>query len=283
MVQWSDLGYLGFLRRYVGCISPEPAAWLSAQGRVPAHPVRDRGRLGGAPAGGSVDLSFPLDRLSFEEAHARSLARPAAARVARPPRSAPRPSTAAGLAPRPRQRGRGRARSQAASSLRCGCCARLRLPSRSSRRRLRRPSRRSRRRPPAKARSMVQAAGAVLSPGVYRVPADARVIDVIDAAGGLAPGADADRLALAAKVSDGERVYVPGSARRCRALPRVRPSRQGPSTSTPRQSATRRAPGCRTRDREGNRDLPREPRAVHFGRSAARGARHRAREARSAR
>jgi competence protein ComEA len=62
---------------------------------------------------------------------------------------------------------------------------------------------------PGEGALMVQAAGAVLSPGVYRVPADARVIDVIDAAGGLAPGADADRLALAAKVSDGERVYVP--------------------------------------------------------------------------
>lgn len=56
---------------------------------------------------------------------------------------------------------------------------------------------------------MVQAAGAVVSPGVYQLSADARVIDVIDAAGGLAPGADADRLALAAKVADGERVYVP--------------------------------------------------------------------------
>ncbi len=62
---------------------------------------------------------------------------------------------------------------------------------------------------PSEGALMVQAAGAVLSPGVYRVPADARVIDVIDAAGGLAPEADADRLALAAKVSDGERVYVP--------------------------------------------------------------------------
>ncbi len=56
---------------------------------------------------------------------------------------------------------------------------------------------------------MVQAAGAVIAPGVYRLPANARVIDLIDAAGGLAPAADADRLALAAKVSDGERVYVP--------------------------------------------------------------------------
>jgi competence protein ComEA len=56
---------------------------------------------------------------------------------------------------------------------------------------------------------VVQAAGAVVAPGVYRLPNDARVVDLIDAAGGLAPGADPNRLALAAKVSDGERVYVP--------------------------------------------------------------------------
>ena len=56
---------------------------------------------------------------------------------------------------------------------------------------------------------VVQAAGAVTSPGVYRVRGDARVVDVIDAAGGLAPGADPDRLELAAKVVDGERIYVP--------------------------------------------------------------------------
>jgi competence protein ComEA len=56
---------------------------------------------------------------------------------------------------------------------------------------------------------VVQAAGAVVAPGVYRLPNDARVIDLIDAAGGLAPGADPNRLALAAKVADGERVYVP--------------------------------------------------------------------------
>jgi competence protein ComEA len=56
---------------------------------------------------------------------------------------------------------------------------------------------------------LVQAAGAVVSPGVYRLSGDPRVVDVIDAAGGLAPGADPNRLSLAAKVGDGERVYVP--------------------------------------------------------------------------
>ena len=42
---------------------------------------------------------------------------------------------------------------------------------------------------------VAQAAGAVVAPGVYRLPNDARVIDLIDAAGGLAPGADPNRLA----------------------------------------------------------------------------------------
>jgi competence protein ComEA len=55
---------------------------------------------------------------------------------------------------------------------------------------------------------VVHAAGAVTRPGLYRVPAGARVADVIDAAGGLAPDADADRVNLAQPVGDGERIYV---------------------------------------------------------------------------
>jgi competence protein ComEA len=55
---------------------------------------------------------------------------------------------------------------------------------------------------------IVHAAGAVVRPGVYRLPAGARVADVIDAAGGLSPDADGDRVNLAAPVADGERVYV---------------------------------------------------------------------------
>src|SRR5690606_2645295 len=55
----------------------------------------------------------------------------------------------------------------------------------------------------------VHAAGAVVRPGVYRLPSTARVADVIEAAGGLSPDADADRLNLAATLQDGARVYVP--------------------------------------------------------------------------
>ena len=55
----------------------------------------------------------------------------------------------------------------------------------------------------------VHAAGQVAAPGVYSVPAGARVADLVIAAGGLLPEADVDRLNLAARVVDGTRVYIP--------------------------------------------------------------------------
>lgn len=56
---------------------------------------------------------------------------------------------------------------------------------------------------------VVQASGAVAHPGVYHLPGDARVDDLVRAAGGLTPDADADRVNLAGPVADGERVWVP--------------------------------------------------------------------------
>jgi len=56
---------------------------------------------------------------------------------------------------------------------------------------------------------VVQAAGAVTQPGVYRLPTGARVADVIAAAGGVTADADPAAVLLAALVADGERVYVP--------------------------------------------------------------------------
>jgi competence protein ComEA len=52
-------------------------------------------------------------------------------------------------------------------------------------------------------------AGAVLHPGVYRLQPDARVADAVDAAGGPTAEADVDAVNLAAKVADGERIYLP--------------------------------------------------------------------------
>ncbi|MEY2407184.1 MAG: competence protein ComEA, partial [Acidimicrobiaceae bacterium] len=56
---------------------------------------------------------------------------------------------------------------------------------------------------------VVHAAGAVNAPGLYRLASGSRVDDLISAAGGLAGGADADRINLAAPLADGERVYIP--------------------------------------------------------------------------
>lgn len=56
---------------------------------------------------------------------------------------------------------------------------------------------------------VVQAAGAVVRPGVYHLPSNGRVDDLVRAAGGLTPDADVDRVNLAGPLADGERVWVP--------------------------------------------------------------------------
>lgn len=56
---------------------------------------------------------------------------------------------------------------------------------------------------------VVHVAGAVAAPGVHELPADARVVDAVAAAGGLRSDAHADALNLAAPLRDGDRVYVP--------------------------------------------------------------------------
>jgi competence protein ComEA len=58
---------------------------------------------------------------------------------------------------------------------------------------------------------VVHVAGAVQRPGVYRLPAGARVTDAIKRAGGFAHGANQDSINLAARLSDGQQVVVPGA------------------------------------------------------------------------
>ena len=55
----------------------------------------------------------------------------------------------------------------------------------------------------------VHAAGAVTTPGVYRLPGGSRVSDLLSAAGGATHDADLDQLNLAAPLADGERILVP--------------------------------------------------------------------------
>jgi competence protein ComEA len=58
-------------------------------------------------------------------------------------------------------------------------------------------------------RIAVHVAGAVARPGVVELPGGSRVIDAVEAVGGAPPDADLDRLNLAEKLVDGERVFVP--------------------------------------------------------------------------
>lgn len=56
---------------------------------------------------------------------------------------------------------------------------------------------------------LVQVAGEVRRPGVYTVPAGARVHEAVQQAGGLTRRADQAGVNLVAKVSDGQQVIVP--------------------------------------------------------------------------
>jgi competence protein ComEA len=62
-------------------------------------------------------------------------------------------------------------------------------------------------RPPGTA--LVHVAGAVRSPGVYRLREGQRIQDAVRRAGGTRPGADLNAINLAAKVADGQQVVVP--------------------------------------------------------------------------
>ena len=55
---------------------------------------------------------------------------------------------------------------------------------------------------------MVDVAGAVMNPGVYSLPLNARVFEAIKAAGGLKKGADTSDINQARILRDGEQIYV---------------------------------------------------------------------------
>lgn len=56
---------------------------------------------------------------------------------------------------------------------------------------------------------VVDVTGAVARPGVYRLPAGARVTDAVDRAGGASAGALLEAINLAARLADGQQVVVP--------------------------------------------------------------------------
>jgi competence protein ComEA len=64
---------------------------------------------------------------------------------------------------------------------------------------------------PAAAKLLViDVAGAVRRPGLYRLRSGSRIDDAIAAAGGPAPKAQLDTVNLAAPIADGEQILVPG-------------------------------------------------------------------------
>ena len=93
---------------------------------------------------------------------------------------------------------------------------------------------------------VVDVAGAVRRPGVYRMPAGARVVDAVKRAGGAAGGAVLEAINRAARLSDGQQVVVPSAHRSCRRsgaggrYRSDRPRRRRPSNSSKRSTASAR-------------------------------------------
>lgn len=56
---------------------------------------------------------------------------------------------------------------------------------------------------------MVHISGAVNKPGILRLDSNKRVVDALDLAGGARDDADLDKINLAAKLHDEEKIYIP--------------------------------------------------------------------------
>ena len=57
---------------------------------------------------------------------------------------------------------------------------------------------------------IVHISGQVINPGVYTLPLNSRIRDAVEAAGGLTDIADENKVNLAAVLTDGQKIVVPG-------------------------------------------------------------------------
>jgi competence protein ComEA len=90
--------------------------------------------------------------------------------------------------------------------------------------------------PVSPANITVHVAGAVNSPGVYRLPSSARVVDAVASAGGALRSADLESINLAQTIADTEQIYIPVkkvSRPRVTTAPRLRPQRTTQTTAPP--------------------------------------------------
>ena len=90
---------------------------------------------------------------------------------------------------------------------------------------------------------VVDVAGAVRRPGVYRLPAGARVIDALQRAGGTEAGAALESINRAARLADGQQVVVPQKGPEGPRPRRLRPKRGRSASAAPRSSSSRRSTG----------------------------------------
>lgn len=61
---------------------------------------------------------------------------------------------------------------------------------------------------PVSSEILVDVGGAVVSPGLYHLKIDSRVDDAVAAAGGFSTNADKAKVNLAAKIVDGQKIYI---------------------------------------------------------------------------
>ena len=76
---------------------------------------------------------------------------------------------------------------------------------------------------------MVDVAGAVINPGVYSLPLNARVFEAIKAAGGLKKGADTSDINQARILRDGEQIYIYPTTTSAGGVSRPAVRKNGPS------------------------------------------------------
>jgi competence protein ComEA len=90
---------------------------------------------------------------------------------------------------------------------------------------------------------VVHVAGAVNTPGVYRLKPTARVIDAVNAAGGVTASADTAAVNLALPLLDAEQVYIPTRSSK-KPHTTVAVQRKPPASSSPSSTSVASTPGA---------------------------------------